>query len=72
MQKDDKQLRDILYMCALNVKKTNPVCRELYDRLVAKGKKSAIIAVANKLLKQVSGCVKNGTLYQDDYAQNLA
>ncbi|WP_354508785.1 hypothetical protein [Moheibacter stercoris] len=55
-----KQVRHILYMCALNAKSTNRACRELFDRLVAAGKnkKSAVIAVCNKLLKQVYGCVK--------------
>ncbi len=47
-------------MCALNAKETNGACKELFDRLVAKGKnkKLAVIAVANKLLKQVFGVVK--------------
>lgn len=69
-----KQVRHILYMCALNAKSTNRACRELFDRLVAAGKnkKSAVIAVCNKLLKQVYGCVKNGTLYQDDYVKKIA
>ncbi|WP_432223084.1 transposase [Flavobacterium sp. TMP13] len=66
-----QQLRNILYMCALNAKKTNSHCRDLYDRLVAKGKnkKAALIAVCNKLLKIVFGVVKNRTLYQDIYLQ---
>lgn len=69
-----KQIRHILYMCALNAKQTNRACRELFDRLVASGKnkKSAVIAVCNKLLKQVFGCVKNGKMYQDDYAKKIA
>lgn len=69
-----KQLRNILYMCALNAKATNRHCRELYDRLVAKGKnkKQALIAVCNKLLKLVFGCIKNGTIYDPNYGRNLA
>lgn len=69
-----KQLRHILYMAALNAKKTNAACKALYDRLVAKGKnkKLAIIAVCNKLLKQVFAVVKSGVLYRDDYKKNLA
>lgn len=64
-----KQLRHILYMGALNAKSTNHACRELFNRLVASGKnkKSAIIAVCNKLLKQVFGVVKNRTKYQENY-----
>jgi transposase len=69
-----KQLRHILYMGALNAKKTNKACRNLFDRLVEKGKnkKAAIIAVCNKLLKQVFGCVKNGVKYQDNYQANFS
>lgn len=69
-----KQLRHTLYMCALNAKVNNAACKELYDRLVAKGKnkKLAIIAVCNKLLKQVFAVVKSGILYQDDYSKNIA
>jgi transposase len=69
-----KQLRHILYMAALNAKKTNAACKALYDRLVEKGKnkKLAIIAVCNKLLKQVFAVVKSGVLYQDDYFKKLA
>ncbi len=69
-----KQLRHTLYMCALNAKATNLACKALYDRLVAKGKnkKMAIIAVCNKLLKQVFGVVKSGVLYQDDFCKKVA
>ena len=44
-----KQIRHILYMCALNAKTTNRACREIFDRLFAAGKnkKSAVIAVCN-------------------------
>ena len=69
-----KTLRNILFMCALNAKKTNASCRALYDRLVEKGKnkKVALIAVCNKLLKIVFGVVKNRVSYQDGYLQKTA
>jgi transposase len=69
-----KQLRHILYMCALNAKKTNAQCRALFDRLVEKGKnkKAAVIAVCNKLLKIVFGVVKNRALYQDNFLEKTA
>jgi transposase len=67
-------LRNTLYMCALNAKKTNPACKTLYDRLVAKGKnkKLAIIAVCNKLLKQVFGVVKSGVVFDKNYLVKIA
>ena len=69
-----RQLRQTLYMCTLNAKATNAACKELYDRLVAKGnnKKLALIAVCNKLFKQVFAVVKSGTLYQDDFQKIIA
>jgi transposase len=68
------QLRHTLYMCALNAKKNNPQCKALYDRLVAKGKnkKLALIAVCNKLLKQVFGVVKSGILYDKKFLEKIA
>lgn len=64
-----KNLRDVLYMCSMNAMKTNAACKALYERLRAKGKtgKQALIAVCNKLLKQVFAVVKNNTLYQPNY-----
>lgn len=68
-KKGGKAMRDVLYMCAMNAKQTNPACQALYDRLRANGKtgKQAIIAVMNKLLKQVFAVAKNGTIYQPNY-----
>ncbi|RYY42622.1 MAG: IS110 family transposase, partial [Chitinophagaceae bacterium] len=54
-----KQIRDVLYMCAMNAIKTNQACKALYERLRAKGKtgKQGLIAVCNKLLKQAFAVV---------------
>jgi len=64
-----KNIRDVLYMCAMNAIKTNTACKTLYERLRSNGKtgKQALIAVCNKLLKQVFAVVKNNTLYQPNY-----
>lgn len=64
-----KNLRDVLYMCAMNAIKTNAACKVLYERLRANGKtgKQALIAVCNKLLKQVFAVVKNNSIYQPNY-----
>jgi transposase len=68
-KKGGKNLRDVLYMCSMNAIKTNVACKALYERLRANGKtgKQALIAVCNKLLKQVFAVVKNNTLYQPNY-----
>lgn len=64
-----KPLRDVLYMCAMSAIKTNVACKTLYERLKANGKtgKQGLIAVCNKLLKQVFAVVKNNSLYQPNY-----
>jgi transposase len=63
-------IRMLLYMCACSAKKYNRACRELYERLIASGKakKLALIAVANKLLKQAFAIVKNKSTYIENYA----
>ena len=63
-------IRMLLYMCARSAKKYNRACRELYERWLANGKakKLALIAVANKLLKQAFAIVKNKAVYMENYA----
>ena len=67
-----KTLRNILYMCSLSAIKSNHACKQLYERLVAKGKnkKLALIAVCNKLLKQVFAVVNNQTMFNNNYLKN--
>ncbi len=47
----NKKLRNLLFLCAFNACKHNKACRDLYERIVNKGKskKLALIAVANIL-----------------------
>jgi transposase len=66
-------LRNVLYMCSLSAIKHNGACKELYERLKAKGKRSkvALIAVCNKLLKQAFAIATKGTTYQPNYKSAL-
>jgi transposase len=66
------QMRKLLYLCALSAKKYNLACQQLYQRLLAKGKakKLALIAVANKLLKQALAMGTSLKIYQEP-KQNL-
>jgi transposase len=66
-------LRNVLYMCSLSAIKYNTACKELYDRLKAKGKrgKVALIAVCNKLLKQAFAIATKKTIYQKNYKSSL-
>jgi len=62
-------IRKLLYMCALSAKKYNKSCRELYERLISNGKKKklALIAVANKLLRQAFSIIKYQTEFNEKY-----
>jgi transposase len=63
-------IRKLLYMCAISAARHNRACASLYERLRQKGKavKVALIAVVNKLLKQIFAIVKNNCAYSEFYA----
>lgn len=65
------RVRAMLYVCSWSAIKCNKACKELYERLVAKGKSKrlALIAVANKLLKQVFAVATKGMMYDENYLQ---
>jgi transposase len=67
------RIRAALYVCAWSAKKCNKACKDLYERLIAKGKNKrlALIAVANKLLKQAFAIAKKKTVYQENYSKNI-
>lgn len=58
-------IRKVLYMAATSAIRCNKACRELYERLRAKGKpyKVALIAAVNKLIKQAFAIAKSGNPY---------
>ena len=59
------RIRKLLYMASLSAIKYNEHCKSYYERLVGKGKngKVALIAVANKLLRQAFAIIKNKTIF---------
>jgi len=63
------RIRAMLYLCAWSAKKCNQKCKDIYDRLVANGKpkRLALIAVANKLLKQAFAIATKQTTYYPNY-----
>lgn len=67
------RLRSVLYMCALSALRCNKACKQLFQRLKAKGKngKVALIAVCNKLLKQAFAIATKATPYQENYKSSL-
>jgi hypothetical protein len=61
--------RKILYMAALSAIRFNKYCRELYERLVSKGKakKLALVVVAYKLLRQAYGVLKSRRPFDENF-----
>lgn len=67
------QIRKLLYMCSWTAKKYNHKCKEMYDRLNAKGKPERVIkvAIANKLLKQAFAIATSKQKYIENYQPNI-
>ena len=65
-------VRSALYMATLSAIRWNPVIKELYQRLKAKGKKSkvALVACMRKLLTILNAMLKNNTPWQDYAPKN--
>jgi len=66
-------LRNLLFLCAFSACKHNKGCRELYERIVNKGKskKLAMLAVSNKLFKQSFAIAKSGIPYDETHVSLL-
>ena len=60
-------VRKMLYVCSWSAIRCNKACKELYERLLAKGKpkKVALVAVANKLLKQAFAVATKNENYSE-------
>lgn len=63
------QIRKLLYLCSWSAKRWNKKCKEMYERLITKGKAERVakIALANKLLKQAFAIGKNKEKYREDF-----
>ena len=70
----DAHLRSLLYVIAFASIRCNSACKEMYERLRARGKsgKVAIVAVANKLIRLAFAVVTNNRPYIDGYVSTLA
>ena len=70
----DPHLRSLLYVVSMQAIRCNTACKDLYLRLKAKGKsgKVAIVAVANKLIRQAFAVIKNNCKYIDGFVSSLS
>ena len=69
----DTHLRSLMYVVAFSSIRSNTACKETYERLRSRGKSSrvAIIAIANKLIRQAFAVVTNNRPYIDGYVSSL-
>ena len=69
----NRKLRNLLFLCSFTACKHNKGCRDVYERIVNKGKskKLALIAVCNKLLKQSFAIAKSGNPYDASFVSVL-
>ncbi|GGG59766.1 IS110 family transposase [Bizionia arctica] len=70
----NRKLRNLLFLCSFSACKQNKACKNIYERIVNKGKskKLALIAVSNKLLKQSFAIAKSGLPYDETYVSVLS
>lgn len=63
------KIRAALFMGAKAAIRWNKACKDLYERLRAKGKSyyKAMVAVMAKLLKQIFGVIKSGKEFDNEY-----
>ncbi len=68
----NSQARKTLYMCSWSAKFHNSACRDMFDRLIMKGKPERVIkvAIANKLIKQAFAIATSKSVYQENYLTN--
>ena len=61
-------------MCAVSAKKCNESCKALYERLLAKGKpvKVALMAVVNKLIRQIYAIISKNESFVKNYKKEFA
>ncbi|TSJ81133.1 MAG: IS110 family transposase [Candidatus Cardinium sp.] len=66
-------LRSLLYMASWSAIRFNKACKAFYERLKERGKPSklALIAVANKLIRQVFAIMRDNTFYVDGHLSKL-
>tara|TARA_B100000378_G_scaffold222979_1_gene186544 strand:+ start:390 stop:608 length:219 start_codon:yes stop_codon:yes gene_type:complete len=67
------KLINLLFMCSFTACKHHKACRDIYGRIIAKGKskKLALIVVCNKLLKQAFAVTTSGLPYDENYTSKL-
>ncbi|MBK9458370.1 MAG: IS110 family transposase [Sphingobacteriales bacterium] len=62
------QVKALLFNCARSAIRYNPQCKDLYTRLIAKGKNGKwLLLCHHKLLRIIFGVAKSGEKYNPNY-----
>jgi transposase len=71
-KKGNGYIRKIFYMAAISASMHNKSCMDLYARLISRKKSTrvALVAVANKLVRQIFAVAKYDRIYDDNYQKN--
>ena len=69
----NRKLRNLMFLCSFTACKHNKGCKDVYERIVNKGKsrKLALIAISNKLIKQIFAIAKSVLPYDETYVSVL-
>lgn len=72
-KKGNRYIRKIFYMAALSASKYNSACMAQYERLLENGKSKrvALIAVANKLARQIFAIMKYDRVYDPNFKKMM-
>lgn len=64
------KVRSLMYLCAMRAKTCNAQCKEMFERLVGRGKngKLAIVALAAKLVRQAWAVGTGQNSYSENYS----
>ena len=64
------KIRQLLYLCSMKAMSVNKQCKEMYERLKQNGKngKLAIVALANKLVRQAFAIATKNIAYNADFS----
>ena len=68
-RRGNSSIRNILYLGSLSARTYNPFAKTLYERLIKKGKsgKLGMVAILNKLIRQLYAIGKSGKKFDSDY-----
>ena len=60
--------------CAMSTRRYNRTCKEMFDRLTLKGKpfKVALLAVVNKLIRQIYAVISKNEVFDNLYEKKFA